>query len=133
MVFLEVQVFPLTVLVPQLSPIIIFFFKLNDILHCPDASTSVLPAMLDNNCYITLFPTYFYIQNMETRTILFSGKSSKLFYPFSSLSPSTHGHASFLSVCVGSDVWHSHLGHPSSLVLKLLFSKHSNKLPVSGN
>ncbi|KAM1964624.1 hypothetical protein ACFX15_045070 [Malus domestica] len=74
-------------------------FKLKDVLHCPNASTSI---------------------DSVTAKILFWGKSRDGVFPIHS-SKAFHGRVALLGVRVSGDVWHSCLGHPSSQVLQSLF------------
>lgn len=65
------------------SPTTIFAFT--DVLHCLQSSShliSVNKFARDNRCFFTFDPSYFLIQDLETGTILFRGKSENGLYIF---------------------------------------------------
>ncbi|KAB2606981.1 hypothetical protein D8674_006698 [Pyrus ussuriensis x Pyrus communis] len=60
-------------------------FELNNILHCPSASTSLISAhkfTLDNHCYLLIFPHFFLVKDLKTQKTLFQGRCENGLYPF---------------------------------------------------
>lgn len=110
--------------------------QLNNILHCPTASTNLLSIHqfnVDNHCYFILYPYYFVLKDLKTGRMLFKGKCEDGLYPlhlpFKKSSQSSRPLA-FLGSRVSSSVWHSRLGHPAHSIVSLLVS---NKcLPIEG-
>ncbi|KAL9668585.1 hypothetical protein QQ045_006121 [Rhodiola kirilowii] len=107
-------------------------YSLNDVLHCPKASThliSVNKFARDHNCCFVFFPYHFLVQDLATGKILFRGQSRNGLYPFTPTSNKPPlDHVALHGVRVGGTIWHSRLGHPSSLIFKHLFS--NNQLPT---
>ena len=109
-------------------------FKLSNTLYCPNATTNVISInrfTTDNKCSLTLSPTSYHVQGMQTGKNLLQGPSRNGFYPFSSLSISNNnGVFACIGARVSGSIWHSRLGHPSSSIFKFLVAR--NKLPISG-
>ncbi|KAL5729361.1 hypothetical protein ACHQM5_002330 [Ranunculus cassubicifolius] len=88
-------------------------FKLNNILHCPNVSTSLLCVHQfthDNNCLFVFFHDCFYVKDLESGKTLFRGKSENGFYPLAihnQISNKSGRPFAFLGVCVSAQVWHS--------------------------
>lgn len=58
--------------------------QLNNILHCPTASTNFLSIHqfdVDNHCYFILYPYYFVVRDLKMGMILFKGKCEDGLYP----------------------------------------------------
>jgi hypothetical protein len=107
-------------------------FHLRNILHVPRASKNLLSVhrfTYDNRVFIEFHPFYFLIKDQVTRKIIHRGRCVGGLYPLiSSLvsSSSSQKHA-FVAVKLSQAKWHSHLGHPSSIIVSQIISK--NKLP----
>jgi transposase InsO family protein len=125
-------------------------FCLNNILHCPHASSNLLSIQKfckDNHCYFILTATYFVIKDMLTKEILLQGPSEAGLYPiylkqlqsnklkskaaFLSSTAFLSRFSAFLGVTVPLDVWHSRLGHPADSVVHRLLQQ--SLLPYSGS
>jgi hypothetical protein len=99
---------------------------LNNVLHCPSASTNLLSIQQfcdDNNCYFQLTSSHFLVKDMQTGEIMLQGPSKAGLYPiylkhFSS--NKSRSLVAFIGVKAPVSVWHNRLGHPSSSVFQLL-------------
>jgi histone deacetylase 1/2 len=93
---------------------------LNDILHVPQASKSLLSTSRlarDNHAFVEYWPNSFFVKDQDTREILLQGRCVGGLYPMpksSSLSPGRQAHSVAKS---SSTLWHRRLGHPSSVVV----------------
>ncbi|TQE05315.1 hypothetical protein C1H46_009090 [Malus baccata] len=108
-------------------------FRLRNTLYCPHASTNIISLNRfadDNDCFFTIHPRFYRVQDSRTGKILFQGPSNNGLYP----SHSSH-QPSGVFACVGERVsdalWHSRLGHVSFSILQHLVS--ANKLPIKGS
>src|SRR3954469_3715494 len=89
---------------------------------------SVHRFTLDNRVLIEFYPYFFLVKDLDTRRVLLRGKCVGGLYPPIS-SSSLSNKLAFVAVKPSSAKWHSRLGHPSSVIVKLVLSK--NKLPSS--
>ena len=100
-------------------------FLLNNVHHCPQASHNILSIRKfanDNHCSFTFFLDYFVVQDLATKKTLFCGPSSNGLYLFPSrIFQPSHPFA-YVGVRSDARIWHSQLGHPSSVVLNKLIS-----------
>ena len=90
---------------------------------------SVHRFTLDNRVLIEFYPYFFLVKDMATRRILLRGKCVGGLYPLIYSSPSLSNKQAFVVVKPSSAKWHSRLGHPSSVIVKIILSK--NNLPYS--
>ena len=102
-------------------------FHLNRILYVPKTSKNLLSVYrltLDNRVLIEFYPYFFLVKDLDTRRVLLRGKCVGGLYPIisSSSSSSSNKHA-LVAVKSSSAKWHSRLGHPSSVIVKLVLSK----------
>ena len=105
---------------------------LKRVLYVPTTSKNLLSVhrfTLDNRVLIEFHPYFFLVKDLDTRRILLRGKCVGGLYPLISLSSSSNKQA-FVAIKPSSSKWHSRLGHPSSVIVKLILSR--NKLPVVG-
>jgi len=110
-------------------------FKLNDILHCPQASANLLSIQkfcIDNSCYFILTSSHYFVKDLKTHTLLLEGKSENGLYPLrfgGKLLKSNKTFTALLGIKTTSLMWHFRLGHPSlEIVNRVVKDKH---LPVS--
>jgi hypothetical protein len=100
---------------------------LNHVLHVPKASknlSSVHRIASDNNVFFELYPNFFLIKDWESRKTLLQGKSKGGLYPLPNCSINPTQQALFAKKITTSR-WHSHLGHPSSSIVRYVLSKYS--------
>lgn len=71
----------------------------------------------DTNYVCLLDSSSFVIMDKQTRQIISSSRNNNNLYQLTS--PIV---VAYSSVCVSFDVWHRHLGQPSSIMLKIVFS-----------
>ena len=104
-------------------------FDLNNILHCPTASTNIISThrfTLDNHCYLLIFPYFFLVKDLKTQKMFFRGRCENGLYPFPSGSGKSNiQFSAFVGVRVSVQKWHARLGHPANSTIKFLVS---NKL-----
>jgi hypothetical protein len=110
-------------------------YKLDNILHCPQASANLLSIQklcLDNSCYFILTSSHYYVKHLLTHRILLKGKSENGLYPLRfgrNFHKGTKTFATLIGIRTTSLVWHFKLGHPSlDIVQRVVKEKH---LPVS--
>jgi hypothetical protein len=112
-----------------------FSFKLNNILHCPKASTNLLSIQkfcIDNCCYFILTSSHYYVKDLLTHATLLEGRSEHGLYPLrlgGNLHKNTKTFTAFLGIRTTSLVWHYRLGHPSLDIVNRVVKEKS--LPVS--
>jgi hypothetical protein len=117
-------------------------FHLNNILHCPNASSNLLSIQKfcrDNHCYFILTSTHFIIKDMQTKEILLQGSNEASLYPiyltqlqsnkikskaaFLSTAAFLPHFTAFLGVTASFEIGHSHLGHPGKSVIHRLLQQ----------
>jgi hypothetical protein len=107
-----------TLVLPFYTPQI-FFFKLNNIMHCPKASANLLSIQklcIDNCCYFILTSSHYYLNDLLTHATLLEGRSENGLYPLrlrGNLHKNTKTFVAFLGIRTISLIWHYRLGHPS--------------------
>jgi len=84
---------------------------------------SVQKFCIENNVFFEFHSSMFYVKDLITKEVLLSSQSSDGLYVLSESSATSVPQA-FLSTSVSStaNVWHRHLGHPSSCILGSLVS-----------
>jgi hypothetical protein len=115
-------------------------FKLNNVLHCPKASTQLLSIQRfckDNDCYFILTDSYFLVKDKHTKAILLAGKSENGLYPLrfqrSSLK-AQHAAIALIGIRTSSLIWHYRLGHPAiDIVSRVVQSFHLPVVPFTSN
>jgi hypothetical protein len=96
-----------------------FTFKLNNMLHCPQALTSLPPIQkfcLDNFCYFTLTSSHYFIKDLLSHATLLEERSENGLYPLwlgGNLHKGTKTFIAFIGIRTTSLVWHFRLRHPS--------------------
>jgi transposase InsO family protein len=118
--------------------------SLNDILHCPNASSNLLSIQKfckDNNCYFKLTSSHFVVKDMLTKAVLLQGPSRAGLYPIflqqfrknkaSRQATIASSFTALLGVSAPLHIWHLRLGHPTSATIQHLL-QHS-LLQVSGS
>jgi hypothetical protein len=110
-------------------------FKLQNILHCPQASANLLSIQkfcLDNCCYFILTSSHYFVKDLKTHALLLEGKSEHGLYPIrfgGKLHRTSKTFTALLGIRTTSLMWHFRLGHPSlDIVNRVVKDKH---LPVS--
>jgi hypothetical protein len=102
---------------------------LNNILHVPRSSKSLVSVhriATGNNVFFELHPDFFFIKDRESRRTLLKGPSQGGLYPLPcTTSSSVHVKQVFSSNKTPQSRWHSHLGHPSTSIVRLVLSKNS--------
>jgi len=93
--------------------------KLNNVLHCPNASTQLLSIQRfckDNNCFFILTITHFFVNDKHTKAILLVGKSKNGLYPLRFQRSSLKlRHATVALIRIRTSlIWHYRLGHPAT-------------------
>lgn len=110
-------------------------FHLNDVLHCPSASTNLISIhrfTSDNNYYILIFPDSFFVKDLKTQKTLFQGRCENRLYQFHSGGGFSNQHfQAFVGTRVTIQKWHSCLGHPASPIMKNLVS--NKKVSITGS
>jgi hypothetical protein len=98
-------------------------------LHVPQATknlASVHRIATDNNIFFELHPIFFFIKDRELRRTLIHGRSKGGLYPIP-CAP-LHEVKQVLGVSkLTTSRWHSHLGHPSSSIVRCVLRK--NNIP----
>jgi histone deacetylase 1/2 len=103
-------------------------FKLKNILHVPDASTSLLSAhkiTLDNNAYIEIHPLFFLIKDKATQQTMFRGQCEGGLYPLVPISTGSSSKNALVTIKPSSSTWHRCLGHPSSFIVQQVLRKNN--------
>ena len=107
------------------SPTIIF--TLDDVLCAPHIKLNLISFSQfckQNNTSIEFFPNSFLIKDLSTGASLVQGQSKDNVYEWSSIlqikQPTVYS-----SVAAPIDVWHRHLGHPSSFIQQKLLFRYS--------
>ena len=105
--------------------------RLNNILHVPSASQSLLSAyrlMIDNQAFLEIHPEFFSVKDQETGNILLRARSRRGLFPVSG-QLGVHKHQALGAIKPSTSRWHRRLGHPSLPVVQKILRDHS--LPVS--
>ena len=108
-----------------------YMFHLNNVLHVPQASKSLISAhklAYDNHAYIETWPDFFSIKDQQTGKVLLRTRSRGGIYPLPS-KPSIHGRHVLGVSRPSSSHWHRRLGHPSFTIVSQVLKE--NDLPFS--
>jgi histone deacetylase 1/2 len=102
-------------------------FTYSNILHVPHITKPLLSVQKfcrNNNVYFKFHASVFYVKDLTTKAVLFSGQSNDGLYVLSESSATTIPQA-YCSPCISDviDLWHHRLGHPTSRIFNLLVSK----------
>jgi hypothetical protein len=91
--------------------------------HIKKPLLSVQKFCLENNVFFEFHPFLFYVKDLMTKEVLFSGRSRDGLYILSASSAMSLPQV-FSSTCVSTstDVWHRRLGHPSPRIMNFLVS-----------
>ena len=107
--------------VPQIKILV-----LNIVLYVPEANKSLASVhrlTSDNHAFIGYHPNYFLVKDQATKKTILRGECEGDLYPLKSRPSSNKG--PFGAVKSPSSRWHSHLGHPSFVVVQQVLSKNS--------
>ena len=117
-------------------------FKLNNVLHIPHMKHNLLSAFLflrNNYCSLTLDSDGSVVKDRSTGKMLLRGSVKDGFYPLQSTTttssasgivPPSLTASALVSVKAPVKIWHSRLGHPSSLIFRKVIS--GNHIDVQG-
>jgi hypothetical protein len=83
----------------------------------------------DNHAFVEYWPNSFSIKDQDTREVLLQGRCVDGLYPLPSSSTSPPGRHVHGAAKSSSSLWHRHLGHPSSVVVRQVL--HDNEIPFS--
>ena len=105
---------------------------LRNVLHVLVASKSLVSVnrlTRDNNAFVEFHPDYFSIKEAATKRTILRGKAEGGLYPIKSLPSRTSSNKQVLGVTKPTtSTWHSRLGHPSTLVISQIVSRHKLSL-----
>jgi hypothetical protein len=105
--------------------------SLSHVLHVLQATKSIASVhhiASDNNVFFELHSNFFFIKDRESRKILLQGRTKGGLYPLPCSTTPVHAGQALSTVKISASRWHTHLGHPSSSIVKVVLSK--NSLPV---
>ena len=104
-------------------------FHRSSILHVPHMSTNLISVnrfAIDNNCVFKFDASGFGVKDKVTEKMLFRRRSENGLYPFPIRRIPTHSNKASPTALIGervlASIWHSRLGHPTSIVLHRLIS-----------
>lgn len=109
-------------------------FHLNNLLHCPKASTNLIYNQcfcIDNHCYFVLTASHFFVKDMITKVILLADKTENGLYPmrFKGISlKAIRALVALLGINTSPIIWHFRLGYLSNEVVSRIVK--SFNLPV---
>ena len=93
-------------------------FHLNNVLVVPSLVCNLLSVRQftrDNNCSIEFDALGFSVKDIPTRRVMLRCNSAGDLYTFPAVSSAPHA-----SIAISTDLWHHHLGHPSSATIDIL-------------
>jgi transposase InsO family protein len=113
-------------------------FLLDNIQHCPKASTNLLSIQKfchDSHCYFKLTSTHFIVKDIQTRRILLAGRSENGLYPLrflrASLATNKCSFTAGLGIRTTLSIWHFRLGHTSHVTVSHVLKNYH--LPVASD